>query len=535
MINRFLRSFLIVCLLFSMFLIIIEKGSGSGKDDILVLESKPQLGVWFEKLEPAFYAGFALRCQDPKRIHLHVGRGNQLRVTVVISQEAALFYAKDLWYRYLTYRELIDDGTLVLSQNWAFEEFERTIYEKKIEQLVDEEITLSVSQICSRNLNLLHELNPGRVFQIKIPIETAISNWLKEINADDKRSMTMQRSLDLVNAMLPTRLFVAELSTEQLFFLKNIIYEISEEDIPEQQEIINIKPLFLELFNNITGGIYDNDGYHFSFTEFTAIYPIGTLNDFTSYKGKKIPLYPAPGRRALTTHQRTKTVDHIPIIEIYSYFPWIPYMHVGTKLHNSFHTLWWQIDVYNTLFIPENWQSTIPKSRTGGQLHFLWLLSRGPMSHGCTHLNAGHISELRQILPSETKRLYLIDNFRNKSFLYDVFDINGDLQPEVMGVKYYITYSLKNKKPYRLRVIDRRKEYYEWLYAGDLSYDQNDNPYFREIQDAKFIGRKAKVGNTYKNIQLYEADFEPERIQFFEKVDIPFVRELRKTAVTFQR
>ena len=73
-----------------------------------------------------------------------------------------------------------------------------------------------------------------------------------------------------------------------------------------------------------------------------------------------------------------------------------------------------------------------PEGTDGKPYRYLWLLSRGPMSHGCTHVNAGHIAELRQLLPAETERLYDVDVFYNQSPLYDVFDIDGDLTPEVL-------------------------------------------------------------------------------------------------------
>ncbi|MFC1851332.1 hypothetical protein ACFL27_14135 [candidate division CSSED10-310 bacterium] len=507
----------------------------STAENILTIEEQPRYGVYFNKLEPAFYTGFAPRCQDPRRIHLHVGRGNQLRVTVVISHEASMFYARDLLYRYMSYKELIDEGKLVLTQNRAFEEFEQTIRQMNVEQMVKAEETLSPEEIRSRNLTLLSELNPGRLFHIKMSIQDVIARWLQGVTDKDKSGLSTQRKLDLVNDMLPTRLFIAELSSENTKLLKELIGKIPGKSTPDSERIALIKPHYLKLLEKLTGGIYEVDGQHFRFTEFTAIYPIGTLNDFTTYKEKKIPLYPAPGRRALTTHQRTKTVDHIPTKEIYSFFPWIPYMHVGETMHNSFHTLWWQLDIQKTAFIPQSWKKKPPEDRQNGPLSYLWLLSRGPMSHGCTHLNAGHISEFRQVLPSEPQRLYQIDNFRNKSFLYDVFDIDGDLKPEVMGVKYYITYSLKDKEPYRLRVRNEKKAYYEWLYTDELLYDPDGKPFFKKVQDAKFVGRRTKEGKTYQNIRLYEAEYKPERIQFFEMVDIPFIRDLRKTAVTFQK
>ena len=126
-------------------------------------------------------------------------------------------------------------------------------------------------------------------------------------------------------------------------------------------------------------------------------------------------------------------------------------MHVGTNMHNSFHTLWWQMEPAHTGFLPAVWRDGNRDDRDGRPYRYLWLLSRGPMSHGCTHVNAGHIAELRQLLPAETERLYDVDVFYNQSQLYDVFDIDGDLTPEVMGVRYFIAYSLRDKTPDQLR------------------------------------------------------------------------------------
>ncbi len=500
----------------------------------LVLEEPPYYGVYFNQAEPAFYTGFAPRCQDPRRIHLHVGRGNQFRVTVVLSSETLRFYARDLLYRCDTYRGLVDKGTLVLTQNRFFEEFEESIRKLEIRRLVDEEKDMTRGKIEERNLDLLEKLNPGRVFRIRIPVDSIIKNWAGQVKIEDQKSVSTARILELANLMLPTRLFIAEINKSQADQMKKLIaMTVSVKQQPSRSKVdIPIKNAFLSLFSSVSGGIYPLENDSLVFSEFTAIYPIGTLNDFTNYRGRRIPLYPTPGRRALTTHQRTKTVDHIPTIDIYSFFPWIPYMHVGAKLHNSFHTLWWKMPT-TTSFVPENWRQVVDKSLNGAPLRFLWLLSRGPMSHGCTHVNAGHISEFRQILPSETERLYQIDNFRNKSHLYDVFDIDGDLTPEVMGVRYFIAFALKDKKPYQLRIRNERKAYYDWLYAGELQYRTDGTPFFREIQDTRFIGRQALDGRTYKDISLYEAAYEPERVQFFKMIDIPFVQKLRKTAVTF--
>jgi hypothetical protein len=193
------------------------------------------------------------------------------------------------------------------------------------------------------------------------------------------------------------------------------------------------------------------------------------------------------------------------------------------------HTLFWKMKPAETAFLPEAWRSV--RGADGEPYQYLWLLSRGPMSHGCTHLNAGHISELRQLLPSETDQLSEVDVFYNTSTSYDVFDIDGDFAPEVMGVRYFIAYSLKDNKPDRLRVRDERHAYYDWLYGGELAYDGADHGVFERINDCRFIGRTATPGAEYDRIALREADYEPEKIQFYRMVDIPFTKELRKVGV----
>jgi len=208
-------------------------------------------------------------------------------------------------------------------------------------------------------------------------------------------------------------------------------------------------------------------------------------------------------------------------------------MHVGKTLHNSFHSLWFNIDTKTNSFIPDSWRSNTKDSRTGKPYPHLWLLSRGPMSHGCTHVNAGHISELRQLFPSSEESLREVVTYRNKSNHFDVFDIDGDGTPEVMGVKYFYAYSLNGKKPYKMRAPTDRKGFYQWLYKEGYRYDDQSRVIFDEVSTSKFVGNKAEEGKTYRQIALYEADYSPERIQFFEYKPIEFVRELRRVNCSY--
>jgi hypothetical protein len=496
-----------------------------------LLEEPPRYGTYYQRYEPTFYTGFAPRAAAPERIHLHVGRGNQLRITVVLSDETLRGYARDLQTRRDTYRALVDAGRIVLTQNRGLAAFEARLEEVEIDDLVADEDDFTTAALRERNIRLMERLNPGRVFRISLPVDEVVRRWTAGLRSGDREAMDRDRRLEVLNAMLPTRLWVAEMDRDTRTRLQALVRQAPAPDALAEGLPPDFREDFFALLEHVAPGLYPIEDDRIEFVEFTAIHPIGTFNDYADYRGRKIPLYPTPGRRALTTHQRTHTVDHIPTVVVYSYSPWIPYMHVGTKLHNSFHTLWWRMKVDETAFLPENWREASRESRNGKPNTHLWLLSRGPMSSGCTHLTTGHISELRQLLPAETEQLYEVDVFLNRSYDYDVFDIDGDLEPEVMGVRYFIAYSLRNKLPNRLRVRNERSAYYDWLYAGELEIDAEGRGWFADIHDGRFVERVARKGSPHERLPLYEAAYEPEHIQFYRLVDIPFARELRKVGV----
>jgi len=479
-------------------------------------------GVFYDRYEPTFYTGFAPRALDPKRLHLHVGRGNQLRVTLVLSDQVLDGYAADLLARWRQYRELIDDGKVVLTQNRALEAFDQRLRQLDLERRVESERDLPAAERRRSNLALMQQLNPGRVFAIRFAEPELVKRWTAQLQKKDGQSMNKQRRLELVNQLLPTRLWVTDLDRATGDQLERLARLGLEGQLARDSEP------FFALLDRVSGGIYPRRDGYLDFDEFTAIYPVGSLNQYTQYRGHRIPLYPTPGKWLLTNHQRTKTVDHIPTVPVYSYSPWIPYMHVGKKLHNSFHTLWWRMEPERTSWLPAALKQTERRNRDGESYKRLWLLSRGPMSHGCTHVNAGHIMELRQLLPAEAEGMYQVAFYLNRSYLFDVFDIDGDFGPEVMGVEYFVAFSLRNKRPDKLRAPIDRRAFYDWLYGGELRYDDQGNGYFVDIQDALFIGKRAVKGTRYERLPLYEAAYQPEKLQFYKLVDIQFARELRK-------
>ena len=129
---------------------------------------------------------------------------------------------------------------------------------------------------------------------------------------------------------------------------------------------------------------------------------------------------------------------------------------------------------------------------------------------------SGHLAELRHILPSASETIEKVSYFRNLPYTYDVFDIDADGTPEVMGVKYYLAFSTtKDRLPHKAWASNKREAYYEWLYTGELRYAEDGSGYFDEALSCRFVGRRSEAGLVYKNVKLYEPDYEPERIQFY--------------------
>ena len=515
--------------------------ASESKKDIIVPKAKADRfqpsdttppGVFFFRLEPSLYTGFAPRSQDPRRIHIRLGRGNQLRVTVVLSERMIETYIRDLDHRYRTYKRLIETKKMTPTQNMGWEEFEKTLAEHGVFDGAASGTEIPDNVYRQRNIEMLETLNPGRIFHIRIDFEKRMAEWSEQLAESYASDGKKADPLALINDMLPTRMTLTKLSKgmskkfEQVRTLnRNYRNGLSDETWQAYYDAA------AALFDEASRGLYPRFGKFIDVYEFTAIYPVGTLNDTAVYGGVEMPLYPFPGRRNLMVHQRTRVIDHIPVAACYGYLPWLPYMHVGDRLHNSFHSLWFDIDTRRNKFIPEAWKENTAGSRNGEPYPHLWLLSRGPMSHGCTHVNAGHILELRQVMPSSERALADVATYRNKSNHFDIFDIDGDGTPEVMGLKYYYSYSLKQKKPNRIRVSNDRQAFYRWLYKSGYCYEPDGSVVFDQATTTAFKDNTAVKGKTYRNIALYEAEYTPEKLQFVGSASIPFVRELRRVNI----
>ena len=152
-------------------------------------------GIYYDRREPSFYTGFAPRTLDPARLHLHVGRGNQLRVTVVLADDVAraTTRATSGSAGARTARS-IDGGRLVLTQNRAFDDVRGASCARSSSSGSSPRRRRSrPDALRERNLALLERLNPGRVFRIRMPVDDVVRRWAAEVRPEDRRARRRAR------------------------------------------------------------------------------------------------------------------------------------------------------------------------------------------------------------------------------------------------------------------------------------------------------------------------------------------------------
>jgi hypothetical protein len=230
-------------------------------------------------------------------------------------------------------------------------------------------------------------------------------------------------------------------------------------------------------------------------------------------------------------------VDYLSPNPGYGYIPMLPYQYAGGISYNAFHNAGVRAQLNSTKFLPGPWRNVPSERDPKKPYQNLWLASRAPVSHGCTRLPSGHMTELRQIVPTDSAVLERVRTFRNLPGCYDVFDVRGDGKPMVMGVQYYVAYKCDTEHtPIRTYVTNKREPFYRWLYGNNVQLGQPGAVTLRDVPVCRFVGRKAEEANLLSNVALYEPPFEPETIQFYKLRPVPFDstkgmefnRELRK-------
>jgi hypothetical protein len=236
-------------------------------------------------------------------------------------------------------------------------------------------------------------------------------------------------------------------------------------------------------------------------------------------------------------------VDYISAAGYYGQIPMFPYEYGGGSAYNSIHNTGISNWIAGHKLLPKEWRTYSEGSRNGKPFNRNALTSRGPVSHGCTRLGSGHLAELRELLPSTSKQMEGIVNYRNISHCYDVFDRKGDGNVEVMGVQYYFAFRhTKSRVAKELWAQNNRKDFYAWMYGNEMNYGPIGNVTFDDVCEAKFVKRKTKEGKHWKDLTLYEAPYQPETLQFYKIKNVnglshagmDFNRELRRVGYGYQ-
>jgi hypothetical protein len=470
-------------------------------------------------------------------VHIRLSRGNQVRVTVVLGDQEVDAYLDDLLTRQKTYQELIDAKVIELTTNREYERFVARLEQAAVAQAARSRDTAGPEAYRQKSIEIMSALNPERVFRIKMPVDKVVAGWhaqLAGMNAEDMASTAKQ--LDAANAILPGRVNVYQLSPQLATSLSRAV-ELARTEKPDSPAFREVALAFLD---RATSGRYRvRDGF-VEAVEFTAIYPAGTIDATTTYKGERLPEFGVSGVWPLIPRTQGRgivgMVDYLSPNPGYGFITMLPYEHAGGIVYNALHNAGVRCALGETPFLPSAWRK-VKGDRDGKKAYQnLWIVSRGPTSHGCTRLPSGHMSELRQIVPSESKVLERVATFRSLPQCHDVFDLRGDGSPAVMGVQYYLAYKNRDHTPIRSYVTNLREPFYHWLYGDNITMGDVGHASLKQVPVCRYTLKKAEEVETLTNVPLYEAKFAPEPIQFYRIKPVPFDstpgyelnRELRK-------
>ena len=497
-------------------------------------------GLFFNDYDPNFYAGFVPRVQDRERIKIHLARGNQLRVRMVLPDATIDNFLLDQVAKHDLYQEVIDRGIITLTSNTAWEDYDQRFEAEGLRELAAGKAALSPEKWRALNVQTIEKLNPERLYHIQKDFDSLVADWAALLAASAPAE-DLEAKLDLVNEFFPRRMFVYDLTEEQDAAFTALV------GMAKAGDTAGFRPRAEAFFRDVTGGIYDVRDGKLDYYEYTAIYPAGTYDVLTKHAGKAIPMITTPGIWYFMPRMRGTgmigMVDYISGAGYYGLIPMFPYEYGGGSAYNSIHNTGISNWIAGHRLLPKEWASYTGGSRNGKPYNRVALTSRGPVSHGCTRLNSGHLAELREMLPSTSKAMEGIVNYRNISHCYDVFDRKGDGDVEIMGVQYYIAFRhTKSRVAKQIWAQNNRKDFYDWLYGDEMNYGPIGQVTFDAVCEGKFVKRKEFEGKTWRNLRLYEAPYQPETLQFYKIKDVDrlsnagmdFNRELRRVGYGYE-
>ncbi len=508
---------------------------------------------------PSFYTGFAPRVEDANRIHFHLSRGNQIRLTATLDDLSVLSYLYGLKKRVDLYEELVSSGQIAPTQQMQIDSFKSIL--KSDVYKIDEIISLLESgktnkaDFYSQSLNVMKALNPGRIFTMNLDLAKSFLTWrdheLKNLAlatqektsldqnslvtywSESKDKSVTQNLIRVANNLLFARINITYLNNTQLAKLAYLLIQFQNSPMSDDAFVMQT----LDLFNDLTSNRYlfntvDNGQFRkaiicpsaksctLSMSEFTAVYPNGSAKSYTQDRnGYKIPVIREEG--VLTFVARDyHDVDHIRKNPYYGWIPKMDYSIEGNGIHNAAVRTYLKSNsyewLYNELGIPAEHDT-------------LWVVSRGGVSHGCTRMSGGHAWEVRHVFPADPEKMKSLKYTGNSSGDFDLFDIDGDGKLEVMGSDYTIAYALASDSGAGYRegngFIDEalNKDMFFPLLYGPKQYSFLDASYY--IIDPYISYFSGKEGATRANpfsvkyqgsFKLYEQKYEKDKMQFYD-------------------
>jgi len=486
-------------------------------------------GIFFNNYDPNFYTGFMPRVQEKERIKIHLGRGNQLRLRMVLAEQTVDNYISDQVARHDLYKELIDKGTITLTTNTAWEDYDKKFKQEGLADLAQKK---GGADWRETNLQMMQKLAEGRVFHVQRDFNKLLDNWAVVLSSSDASSL--EAKLDLVNALFPHRIFAWDLSPAQDAALADLVRMAKAKDA-------GFRGKAEAFFHDVTDHIYPAKDGTLDYWEVTAIYPAGTYDKTTTYNGQTIPDITTNGVWPLIPRTHGKgflgMVDYISSEPYYGLMPMLPYEYAGGITYNAYHNTGISNWIPGHPLLPLGWNTITTGSRDGKPFTRVALTSRGPVSHGCTRLDNGHAAELREMLPSTSKGMEGIVSYRNVPYCYDVFDPKGDGDDQVIGVQYYIAFRHTGARVMQeIWVQNNRDDFYQWMYGPDMNFGPIGSVTMNKVCDGKFVQKKAREGKWHQNLKLYEAAYAPETLQFYtikgidplSEAGMDFNRELRR-------
>lgn len=497
---------------------------------------------------PSFYTGFAMRSQFPERIHVRTSRGNQTRVSVILDDQTITDYMFDLAKRYSFYKRMTSgsgavldikpSGSSTLPQLTYFNQIlESPAYGILATVAQANQGALNEREIYAKGLSVLTALNPHRIFNLRIDLKNEFNKWKAQMQqtagSDSAKVLNNPAStIAAINSLVLGRINYVSKPTADVTAKLATAVNLAVTNAPEDQFI----PAAYELFRAVTGSKYafrianpqtgelvnalqcSPAQCTLSYPEFTTIYPTGSVKDFTSDEfGNRITAFATPGLWQFLARGE-KGVDNIRNEPYYGFAPKMDFEAIGNGFHNPAVRFW---DPSKNL---KSALGITPNHNT------LWAVKRGGVSHGCLRIPLGHLWEMRQIFPVETEKMIQLNFFGNLAQDFDVYDINGDGVPEVMGVEYLISYGLQGSDGLASREgtdfqinTDRKAEFYQTLYGSKNIFDVVDNtkfvfknprislPSYLDFKQKKVSVRLTMPGNY----NLYEQTYEREKVQLY--------------------